>query len=54
MFRSLPLTFTIVSALQQMVVIAFEGIINLNPSVFEGLKLGFRALVQRVKLLSAV
>jgi len=35
MFRGLPLTFTMVSALQQMVIITFEGIINLNPSVFE-------------------
>jgi hypothetical protein len=36
MLRGLPIIFTMVSTLQQMVVITFKGIVNLNPSVFEG------------------
>jgi len=48
MFRGLPLIFTMVSALKQMVVTVFNGIISLNPVVFEGLKHGFSALMQRV------
>lgn len=54
MFRGLPFMFTVVSALQQMVITVFNGIMNLNPTVFEELKHGFRALMQKVKLLSAV
>jgi hypothetical protein len=48
MFRGQPLILTVVPALQRTV------IINLNPSVFEGLSHDFGVLMQRVKLLSAV